>query len=210
MRSIKSRGGLTRGRGITESAHLQWILSMHKCAAGIHEAMTMITDMKTKASEQHIELGRSRCKCDFQDLLKIQEWFDQHEPFDVKVVKLRSLSLGLTITEGDDINPTELGLKIQMQLDGLNVAETSITRIDHIKPLADLKPKIQVDQQKLNINPNILFSRLIAIVQRKEDMSPYFDHELTAFPTSLFKDNFMHESGKAQLAKFFNRFCRFI
>ena len=78
MRSIKSRGGLTRGRGITKSVCLRWILSMHKCA-GIHEAMTMMTDMKTmmtdmntKVSEQHIELGRSRCKGDFQDLLKIQ------------------------------------------------------------------------------------------------------------------------------------------
>ena len=77
---------------------------------------------------------------------------------------------------------------MQMQLDGLNVAEASIKRRDHIKPLADLKPGIQVDQQKLNLNPNILFSRLTAIVQRKEDMSPYFDHELTTFPTSLFKD----------------------
>ena len=88
-----------------------------------------------------------------------------------------------------------------MQLDDLNVAEASITRRDHIKPLADLKPGIQVDQQKLNINPNILFSRLIAFVQREEDTSPYFDHELTAFPASLFKDNFMHKSVKAQLAK---------
>ena len=32
-------------------------------------------------------------------------------------------------------------------------------------------------------------------------MSPYFDHKLTAFPTSLFKDNFMRKSVKAQLAK---------
>ena len=32
-------------------------------------------------------------------------------------------------------------------------------------------------------------------------MSLYFDHELTAFPTSLFKDNFMRKSVKAQLAK---------
>ena len=110
----------------------------------------------------------------------------------------------MTTTEGDGINPDkveEVGLKIQMQLDGLNVAEASIKRRDHIKPLADLKPGIQIDQQKLNINPIILFSRLIAIVQRKEDMSPYFDYELTAFPTSLFKDNFMRKSVKAQLAK---------
>jgi len=64
---------------------------MHRCAE-VHEAMTTMTEVRMKASEQHIELGRSRCNCDFQDLLKIQEWFDQHEPFDLKEVKLRSLS----------------------------------------------------------------------------------------------------------------------
>ena len=203
MRSIKSRGGLTRGRGITKSVRLQWILSMHKCA-GVHEAMTTMTNMKTNASEQHIELGRSRCKRDFQDLLKIQEWFDQHEPFDLHEVKLRSLPSGLTTTAGDGINPDkaeEVGLNIHVQHDGLNVAEASIKRSGHIKPLADLKPGVQVDQQKLSINPTILFSRFIAIVQREEDMRPYFDFELTAFPTSLFKDNFMRKAVKAQLAK---------
>ena len=87
MRSIKSRGGLTRGRGITESVRLQWIFSMHKCS-GIHDAMTTVTDLKTRASEQHIKLGRSRYKHDFQVLVKIQEWFDQHEPFDEQEVKL--------------------------------------------------------------------------------------------------------------------------
>ena len=81
MRLIKSCGGLTRGRGITESFHLQWIFSIHKCA-GIHDVLIAMTDMKVTASEQHIELGKSRCKRDFQDLLIIQEWFDQHEPFD--------------------------------------------------------------------------------------------------------------------------------
>ncbi|XP_065901877.1 uncharacterized protein [Dysidea avara] len=199
MRSIKSRGVLTRGKGITESVCLQWILSMHKCA-GVHEAMTTMTNMKTNASEQHIALGRSRCKRDFQDLLKIQECFDQHEPFDLNEVKLRSLSSGLTTTAGDGINPDkaeEVGLNIHVQLDGLNVAEASIKRTGHIKALADLKPAVQVDQQKLSINPTILFSRLIAIVQREEDMRPYFDFELTAFRTLLFKDNFMRKAVKA-------------
>ena len=43
----------------------------------------------------------------------------------------------------------------------------------------------------------ILFSRLVAIVQREEDMAPYFDHELTTIPTS----NFFRKNVKAQLAK---------
>ena len=103
MRSIKRRGGLTRGRGITETVRLQWIYTMHKCA-GIHEAMTSMTEMKNKTSEQHIELGTSRSNRDYQDLNNIQEWFDQHEPFGLNEHILRSLSSGLTATNGDGIN----------------------------------------------------------------------------------------------------------
>ena len=75
MQSIKSRGGLTRGRGMTETVHLQWIYSMHKCA-GVRDAMTAITNLKHNTSDQHVELGISRCKHDFKDLCSIQEWFD--------------------------------------------------------------------------------------------------------------------------------------
>ncbi len=46
-----------------------------------------------------------------------------------------------------------------------------------------------------------MFSRLIAIIQREEDLSPYFCYELTAFPTSLFKDGIMRKTQKSQLAK---------
>ncbi len=46
-----------------------------------------------------------------------------------------------------------------------------------------------------------LFSRLIAIVQREEDMTPYFRYELTPIPTSLFKDGVMRKTQKSQLAK---------
>ena len=68
--------------------------------------------MKTKTSEQHIELGISRCKRDFQDLLKIQEWFDEHDPFDVKEVMLQSMLSGLPTTDDDGINPDKVGFKV--------------------------------------------------------------------------------------------------
>ncbi len=50
MRSIKSRGGLTRGRGLTDSVRHQWIYSMHKCA-GVHNSMTTLTNLKSSTSE---------------------------------------------------------------------------------------------------------------------------------------------------------------
>ena len=51
MRSIKSRGGLTRGRGIKETLRTMWICSSH-CCAGIHEAMFNLTGIKHRTSEQ--------------------------------------------------------------------------------------------------------------------------------------------------------------
>ena len=195
MRSIKSRGGITRGRGITETVRLQWIYSMHKCA-GIHNAMTTITNSEHRTSEQHVDLGTSRSNRDFRDLSKIQEWFNHH--------KLRSLSSGLTATDGDGINchnTEEVGRKIQKHLDNISVLEASIKKSEQVKSLNHLYPRIQVDKEKVQINPTLLFSRLIAIVQREEDMIPYFDYELTAIPTSLFKDHAMRKTTKAQLAK---------
>ena len=57
-----------------------------------------------------------------------------------------------------------------------------------------LYPGIQIDKDKVHINPTLLFSRLIAIVQREEDMDSYFDYELTAIPTFLFKDYVMRKT----------------
>ena len=72
MRSIKSRGGLTRGRGFTESTHhQQWVHTAQQCAV-IHEVMTSVTKSTFANSEQHVELGVSRKNRDVSDLSKIQ------------------------------------------------------------------------------------------------------------------------------------------
>ena len=63
----------------------------------------------------------------------------------------------------------EVGRKIQNHLDYINVIETSIKKSEQVKSLDHLYPGIQVDKEK---DPNLLFSWLIAIVQREEDMAP--------------------------------------
>ena len=69
MRSLKSRCGLTRARGINETVRTMWICSFHRCAS-IHEAMTNLTGIKYRTSEQHVELGASRQLRDAADLKK--------------------------------------------------------------------------------------------------------------------------------------------
>ena len=142
MRSIKSRGGLTRGRGMTESVRLQWVCSLHKRAA-VHDAMTTTTNLKHITSDQHIELSSSRCKRDFEDLPTVKKWFDQHEPFNVNERRLRSLSSGLTATDSDNVNchlTEEVGSRIQHELDNLSVTEAKIKGKDQVRTLDHLYP----------------------------------------------------------------------
>ncbi|VDI57080.1 Hypothetical predicted protein [Mytilus galloprovincialis] len=54
MRSIKTTGGLTRGRGMSESQRALWILSMPDCAE-INNAMMSFTGTKFYSSDQHKE-----------------------------------------------------------------------------------------------------------------------------------------------------------
>lgn len=42
MRSVKTTGGLTRGRGMTEIQHLVWLMSMPSCAE-MNDTMQKVT-----------------------------------------------------------------------------------------------------------------------------------------------------------------------
>ena len=59
MRSIKSRGGLTRCRGFTEPVRLMWMYSMHNCTQ-VHDAITSLTVLATGLViiQSYTEFGR--------------------------------------------------------------------------------------------------------------------------------------------------------
>ena len=115
-----------------------------------------------------------------------------------------SLSSGLTASCDDDVNcdqTEQIGAKIHLQLDNVSIIDASVKRNDQVWSFEYLQPGRQVEKKKININPTLLFSRLIAVVQREEDMAPFFNYKLTTIPTSLYKDNYLHKTDKAQLSK---------
>ena len=57
MRSLKTSGGLTRGRGMTERQRVIWLLSMPACAE-MNRAMLVLTGVSY--SEQNKDMTKSR------------------------------------------------------------------------------------------------------------------------------------------------------
>ena len=59
MRTLKTSGGLTRGRGMTETQRLVWVLSSPVCAE-VKIALQEVTGVSYKTSDQHKDLTHSR------------------------------------------------------------------------------------------------------------------------------------------------------
>ena len=203
MRSLKSRGGLSGGRGTTESVRLTWVHSMHRCAS-VHNAMATLTGNHHKTSEQHIELGENRVKQDINDMQKIKRWFDTRDPFDANFEGLRSLSSGLCATTENHIDCDEaekVGSSIQQKMDNISFSDASILRKDQAKTLDTLQPGIVIENKTVNIDPLILFTRVSTLVERLDvdSQNKSFEHEFTPEPTALFKDGLMRKASKEDL-----------
>ena len=66
MTSMKTSGGLTRGRGMTEQQRLIWLLSMPVCAE-INRAMLDLTGVSYSTGEQNKDISESRKNRDMKD-----------------------------------------------------------------------------------------------------------------------------------------------
>ena len=205
MRSIKSRGGLTRGRGVSESVRHLWVLTLNN-AAGIHQAMTNLTKMTINSSEQHVEMGTARKKQDHKDCEKFLRWIELRNPFTYDDTHLHSLTLGLvSITGKDEVNCENVeavGRSIQMKMDNIVVSKCKIKRKDQVKPLLSLQHNVKVGGSTVSFKPTVLFTRMTAIATREEDdTEQFFDFEMTPEPMSLFTGLLMRKPDKPSLRK---------
>ena len=89
------------------------------------------------------------------------------------------------------------------KLDGVLFRDVKLKRCDQVKIRADVPKSISIKvRNHLNIDPSIMFNRLLAVMQRPSDksMENYFSYELANFPASLLRDGYMRKTNKAQLA----------
>ena len=201
MRSIKSRGGLTRGRGVTESVRTLWINTAHRCST-IHKAVTDLTGLKHRTSEQHVEMSSSRKKKDNKLMKRLKEWFAANNPFDPSCPELRSLSSGTVATETDNINCDDVekvGKRIQETLGDTNVSSATIKRKDQVRTLACLQNGVRIRNNTVYIKPDMLFSRMSILVNNQNERTHFFDYELTPEPSALFVNGKMRKAAKHKL-----------
>ena len=102
-RAIKSSGGLTRGRDMSETTRNLWVGTLHECGA-IHESTQKLTKHHFESREQHCESGESRQKRDTKDVKVLKEQLNQFNLFDLQDSRLQNIFTGISADNNDGVN----------------------------------------------------------------------------------------------------------
>ncbi|KAJ8875290.1 hypothetical protein PR048_023185 [Dryococelus australis] len=134
MHSIKSRGGLKRGSGLTEIQQAIWLNSMPVCYL-YNLAMQDYSKVLFETSKQHKEVGESRQSRDICDFQKIIECMKPISPFDSDT-SFRNIITGVTADPSVNVHELHsIGTKIINKMVGKPVYTYYAKRSDRAKTL---------------------------------------------------------------------------
>ncbi|KAK3932952.1 Elongation factor 4, partial [Frankliniella fusca] len=203
MKWMKSVGGLTRGRGVSDEVVARALHSLPETSR-IMAAVEEFCGMTSASSEQHVELRDSRRRRDQQDLEKFLLFLKLHNPFEKHPDELVSLSSGAV---GDKtINcdrAEELGKKSLLMSVGKDFKTLKLHRKDACKSLASLsQTHARVGDDNVEINSNQLFHRSLCVLKTAEEIEAAFEFEMAARAPALFENcGSMRKGCKSTLAE---------
>jgi hypothetical protein len=128
MRPMKSVGGLTHGRGVTESTLQKWVHGTPYFLK-VHEAVEEYLGTSLAFSEQHVEIRKSRKRRDEIDLDTFIAWLKAHNPFTKLSGELISLAPGYVSDESVNCDQAfEVGITAMEKMCGKNFGELHLQR----------------------------------------------------------------------------------
>ncbi|CAH0556725.1 unnamed protein product [Brassicogethes aeneus] len=198
MKAMKTDGGIARGRSTKESVISKWVYSMHAMNT-VCEKLEDLANVRMDTTEQHVDASDSRIKKDAKDKRKLLEWFSTHDPFP-EVNKIVSIASGIV---GDDkINcykAREVGLASMAKMTGLTFNNIKLKRADKVVPLLAMTSTIKVHEEKVPVDPVLLFQRMSITAAFQDEIEKYFEYELAPYPLSLFDDIGMRKTQKSAI-----------
>ncbi|KAE8740861.1 hypothetical protein FOCC_FOCC013607 [Frankliniella occidentalis] len=200
MRNLKLQGGVTHGRG-QSAATLSRFVNCAPHVVHITAALEEFCGVKKICSEQHEELGDSRQRRDARDLQTFIDYFREHPPFEQQPEALVSISNGLVADASVNCDAAvKIGLAVmQSSVVGLAFPDVHIRRKDKAVNIAATNATITVGEDRLQVNPSVLFHRIICNVHTEEMLEECMGHELAPRPTALFDDVSMRMGTKSKL-----------
>ena len=160
MRLIKSKGGLTRGRGISDS-------TMHRFTNALPMTVPMCNTLEkycnvhNHSSEQHKDLRHVSKVSQYQHIKCFVEWIDLHSPFPQESQALSNISNGTVAVKNVNCHKAiEIGMELAATLANIPFSDAKLRRKDKVITMSAATNAMKFKGQVVEINPNILFHLL--------------------------------------------------
>lgn len=197
-REFKMMGGIVQ-RGFTDDVLSSYVLTKPALSL-ITEAIEDFSGIAFFTSEQHVDARESRIKRDSCDIMKLQQWLELNNPFNVTMTVPISLGTGITGTNLINCHMAkEVGRHIMTQIVGKTFDEIKLKRSDNVRSLAAVTSSVKVNDKVINIDPMILYHRMLIWRKSTDDLSNFFKYEISPYPLSLFTYSGMRKNVKSAL-----------
>ena len=178
---------------------LVWLFLRLTCLK-INNTMQKFSSVAYGTSDQHKEAMRARIERDLIDTKLLLSFLAERNPFSDDPA-LCNIATG--VTAEDTINAEDaktIGTTIVDAMVGKCVAEHSFNIKNQIVTMAS-NNVIKVNHELINIDPQVLFQRLVTAGMSNEQLPEIFQSELSSFPPALFDtNNVMKAANKPALA----------
>lgn len=199
MRSMKTSGGLTRGRGMTEQQRLLWLLSMPACAE-VNQAMEALTGVNLNTGEQNQDMTEARLARDWKDTLTVLTYLQERNPFKHDP-SLCNIATGEHAHSNVNVDTAQaVGTAILRSMDGHSPSEYTFKR-RHQAVTLGMKSSVKIDGDQIQVDPQLLFQRLVIVAQKCDELESALKYELCSYPPALFDSSLLlREANKPALA----------
>jgi hypothetical protein len=214
MRALKTRGGLSRGRGFTDIQQAVWLYSRNVCAAANLSLKNDFLGLNGGSSDQHVVIGKEYRKKNESDFDNTVEFFKSRNVFDISRTALLNIVTGIEAESSVNVHHAKsIGNKVVEKAVGCMVKSYKFKRVDQAITMGS-KIKRQ-DGTVQEVDPQELFDRLINLAFVCSSLSASVDRlqlkdilcfELAPFPATLFENEFlMLKASKPQITDAFKK-----
>jgi len=174
MSMLKTIGGMTHGRGITDSTLTKWVHALPRCVS-LCDAVEKFRGVHMGISEQHKDLRSSTQAKDNKDHDIFVQWLQAHPPFvGYQPDHLVSIACGVvtdvSVNCDDAVN---VGLAAAAKMTGKPFTDITLHHKDKVKTMSDKQNSINVRGQNTVVNLHLFFNRILCVLKTSSEFLCY-------------------------------------
>ena len=159
--------------------------------ASINETMQKFSGISYETSDQHKDVSAARQARDVSDTVDLIDYLNERDPF-VQNDSLFNITNGMTAQERVNVEKArEIGVKIVESMAEKSTDEFTFRKANQVVTLGS-RSTVKIKGEHVNMDPQFLCQRLLAVRERCDDVTSLFQYELYTYPAALFESSSLH------------------